>query len=60
ATERSHRELVARAGPMHEAMFEVARSVPAEAREAVIGFLDAMTALFEEDAHQNRPPGNSD
>lgn len=60
ATERSHRELVARAGPMHEAMFEVARSVPAEAREAVIGFLDAMTALFEEDAHRNRPPGNSD
>ena len=55
ATERSHRELAAWAGPMHEAMFEVARGVPAEAREVVIGFLDAMTALFNEDTHRKRP-----
>lgn len=54
ATGRSHRELAAWAGPMHDGMFEVARSVPAEAREAVIGFLDAMTGLFNADTPRKR------
>ncbi len=47
ATEHAHRELRERLGHMHERMRAVAEAVPAECRQAVLDYLDGMTAEFE-------------
>jgi len=51
-TESAHRDVRARLGDMHERMRDIASDVPAEARDAVVTFLERLTA--EMDA-QERP-----
>lgn len=47
ATDHAHEELRERLGPMHARMRAVAEAVPAECRQAVLEYLDGMTAEFE-------------
>ncbi|WP_240646065.1 MarR family winged helix-turn-helix transcriptional regulator [Georgenia sp. SYP-B2076] len=49
ATAHAHDQIRERLAHMHERMADVARSVPPEAREAVVAFLAGMAALLDEE-----------